>query len=479
MKYDRLRILAITSAPRRVRRLLGGLEPPGLPKAESMVVVVDGLAGGLRRLRRERFDAVFVDVSVIAKVPAAVRRLQRAALHVPVVTLLTDDTEGTAVEALKGGALEAFRAEAPALRAILRCLSHRKKAASELEDSRKRLQALFDHVPSAVLLADDAAQCVDANPAACRLLGYTRKELLKRSVWDVFHNLDKAEGSKLWKAFLARGSLGGEYEIQRKDGSGATAEFCAVAHIVPGLHLSVLRDISERRAADIRLQEYRVRLQALASELSLAEERERCRIASELHGRTVQSLGLCKIRLGTLREALPRAAERKLAEEIGALLDATIGDIRSLVFELSPPVLYELGFEPAVEWLAERFQQSHGIHCIVEDDRKLKPLAQELRVVLFQAVRELLANVAKHSRAKKVRVSLLRTGRRIEVAVEDDGVGFDAKSNKEPMETAKGFGLFHIQERMRLLGGEAQIESAPGKGARIRLQLPLAADEVR
>jgi signal transduction histidine kinase len=154
------------------------------------------------------------------------------------------------------------------------------------------------------------------------------------------------------------------------------------------------RVIANHRARQ-RINEYQVRLRSLASELALTGERERRRIAQQLHNEIGHSLALLKFKLGELRSA-GSGAER---EELMQLLERTIHASRTLTFELSPPVLHELGLGAALEWLAHQLEQNYGIVCQYSYDQQPKPLTEDLRVEVFQAVRELLTNVGKHSHA--------------------------------------------------------------------------------
>jgi signal transduction histidine kinase len=158
--------------------------------------------------------------------------------------------------------------------------------------------------------------------------------------------------------------------------------------------------------------------------------------------------------------------------EIGELIDQAIQYTRSLTFELSPPILYELGLEAALEWLTEQIQEQHGILIDFEDDRQSKPMSEEIRITLFKATRELLINIVKHAQASKAKVSILREDNSIRIRVEDDGVGFN------PLKTAClgktiGFGLFNIREKLNSIGGYLEIQSEPGQGTRITLVTPL------
>ncbi|UCD87211.1 MAG: PAS domain S-box protein, partial [Desulfobacterales bacterium] len=153
------------------------------------------------------------------------------------------------------------------------------------------------------------------------------------------------------------------------------------------------QEITERQRAEKRLLTYHKRLRSLASALSLAEERERRRIATEVHDHVGQNLAFAKLKLATLLKKISSSSEQKAADELNTLIDEAIRDTRFLVSEFGSPVLYELGFVPAVEWLTQQTQKRHGIVVDFEDDGQPKPLSDDVRVLLFQAVRELLANI--------------------------------------------------------------------------------------
>jgi signal transduction histidine kinase len=240
---------------------------------------------------------------------------------------------------------------------------------------------------------------------------------------------------------------------------------------------SLVQDITDRRQAEERLHAHHKRLRALASELSVVEARERRRLASYLHDHIGQNLAIAKIKLGELRQSASSRGMAASLDGIRNLLDETIQETRSLTFDLSPPILYELGFEPAVEWLTERMQKEHGLPCRFEDDGQAKPLEEDLRAVLFRSVRELLVNVVKHAHARSAKVSLRKEGGDMRIVVEDDGVGFESSGAELYPGQSGGFGLFSILERLTYFGGRVHIESEPGRGTRITLVAPLAPNE--
>ena len=142
------------------------------------------------------------------------------------------------------------------------------------------------------------------------------------------------------------------------------------------------------------------------------------------------------------------------------------------MFDLCPPFLYELGFEKALEWLVEDIQEQHGITTHFDSDGTLGPLDDDMRVLLYQSVRELFVNIVKHARAKHARLAVASDSGTITLCVEDDGCGIDENVTPFHMEKEGGFGLFRIQERFQYLGGGIKIESKPGQGTRIILMLP-------
>ncbi len=235
--------------------------------------------------------------------------------------------------------------------------------------------------------------------------------------------------------------------------------------------LTSIRDLSPDVEFAQRLQRYQEDLRTLAGQISLAEESERRRISSELHDGTIQNLVLARIHLETLRRSLASQGAERLADEINDLLQRSLEETRSLIFEISPPVLYELGLESAVEWLADHYRQRAGLEIVVISDDRRATLSDELRIVLFQASRELLINVIKHAQASRVTITLQHAVDWIEVIIEDDGRGFDQDTVASQPASKGGFGLFSIRERLKLLGAELEISSSPA-GSRMRIHAP-------
>lgn len=235
------------------------------------------------------------------------------------------------------------------------------------------------------------------------------------------------------------------------------------------------KEVAERREAESRLLENQSRLRSLASELTLAEERERRRISQMLHDRIGHALLLAKFRLKSQAEEQATADDGRFTGEMLELVDGVIDDTHSLTVEISPPVLYQFGFEAAAENFIERFEQEYNIKTAISTNGK-NPISDDVSVLLYQALRELLINVVKHAQADIVKVSIKNDGERIIVTIKDNGVGMDVSSAVYSEGSAKGFGLFSIRERLEPLGGSLRIISKLGRGTEVTLTAPLRND---
>jgi signal transduction histidine kinase len=229
----------------------------------------------------------------------------------------------------------------------------------------------------------------------------------------------------------------------------------------------VFRDITERKLAEERIIADQKQLRLLTAELLLTEERERHEIATALHDSLGPILAFSKRELGILQKsASPNIAES--LKNVSDNISEAIKQTRTLTFDLSPPTLYTLGFEIAIEELVEKFCQEHKLEYSFRNSDAPKPLTDPVKVLLYRSIREMLINIAKHAKAKLIKIALSMVENDIKIAIEDDGKGFDTSATKP-----KGLGLFSVRERLRHIGGKLEIESKRGKGTQITLTAPL------
>ena len=347
-----------------------------------------------------------------------------------------------------------------------------------LQESEERYRTLFEESKDAIYTTSRDGRFVDANRSTVDLLGYTLEEIVGLNVQEIYNTPE--DRLRFQQEIETFGSVR-EYEVQfrRKDGTPidclltATLQRDGDGNIVG--YQGIIRDITERKRTERQLMVNRQQLRRLAAELLLTEEQERRRIAVDLHDHIGQALAIAQIKLGALRACLDSPQQREAVSEVYDLVDQTVQDSSSLTFELSPPVLYELGFEAGVSWLARHVNKSHGLHVVVENDGEPKPLDEEISVLLFRALRELLINVVKHAQVGEATVQLQREADYMRIEIADEGIGFDSSQAPERAAVGGGFGLFSIRERLALLGGTFQVHSAPGRGTRCTLMAPLHA----
>jgi len=207
------------------------------------------------------------------------------------------------------------------------------------------------------------------------------------------------------------------------------------------------------------------------TELSLhllrAQEEERKRISRELHDETGQGLMILRLFLsGLTEEVVDEDFQGKVSEAI-LMLDRTISDLRRIIARLSPRALEELGLMGAIRKEAREFARSSGIRAKLALHREMPFMDHESEIALYRAVQESLTNISRHSQARNFSLSLEPAGGKIQLQIEDDGVGLHSRAN-----TGR-FGLFGMRERIAALGGAVRIRSKPGHGTRIKISLPL------
>ncbi len=234
--------------------------------------------------------------------------------------------------------------------------------------------------------------------------------------------------------------------------------------------------ITERTEKLVHSQE---QLRALATELNLAEQQERKRLAAELHDHLQNLLVLAKLKIGQgKRYAQPIPALIDLMKQLDEVLSDSLRYTRTLVAELSPPVLRDYGLPAALKWLGDYMQKHSMTVTVTVPEPNELTLPEDQAVLLFQSVRELLINSSKYSGTGEATVTLEQREGQLRIQVRDEGVGFDLTAATPAAGAPSGgvssrFGLFSIRERMMALGGSFDIQSAPGKGATATLTLPL------
>jgi PAS domain S-box-containing protein len=358
-------------------------------------------------------------------------------------------------------------------------ITERRRVEKALMESESRFRTIIQEAAIGIALIDRKGHIIEGNPALLAMLGFTPEELRGLEFTRIHHPDNAGVNCKVLQQLLA--GKQDVYRVEtryiRKDGwigwGRQSISLVREPGGKPQFAIALFEDITERRESESKIRAYQEQLRSLASELSLTEERERRQLATVLHDHIAQMLVMAKTKFDCLLESTLRRSLAKPVVEVQTLIDESIRHTRSLIFELSPPILYDLGFEPAIDWLAEHMQQQHGLVVEVEDDGQSKELDNEVRALLFRAVQELLFNVLQHAQVGHARVRMRREGDYLRVAVEDNGAGFAPEKLSAPAGKMAGFGLFSIRERLHYFGGRMRIDSIPGQVTSIILTIPL------
>jgi PAS domain S-box-containing protein len=363
----------------------------------------------------------------------------------------------------------------PATLHLLGDITERKEAAIALQESIRALTATLvaspvgiGHVKGRTLLW--------ANEAMYDLLQYQVHELAGKPASILYTDQEEYErvGRLLYSQSGSNAANSMDTRFRRKDGSLVDVyiktKFIDPSDVSLGI-IAAVTDISQRKQYEKALLDYQEQLRRLIHELSIVEERERRRIASDLHDSLGQDLALMRIKLASVLGESGKP-KKKALEEILAMTDKALQDAKDLTWDLSAPMLRELGLAPALHWLAEQTQDNYGLPTDFILEGSPAELDITLANTLFRMARELVLNAIKHSLCSRIRIILIFEEHSLTLAVEDDGVGFDISCLES--ERGGGFGLFNIRGIINSWGGKNEIVSQPGRGSRVMLVAPLA-----
>jgi two-component system NarL family sensor kinase len=340
---------------------------------------------------------------------------------------------------------------------------------SHADSDKAYLQLLIEHSPIAIVILNSSHQAKHCNPVFERMFGYTRAEIVDRN----FDELIAFGGTLDEAKRCTRSVLHGEKtnmvtRRRRKDGVWIDVDIHGIPLIVDGVLRGVYGlyvDITERTRAESSLRQ-------LSLELMHLQEKEKRRIARELHDATSQELALLSMRLGQLQRKLP-PQDLEMLELVNNIRDLTrqcTQKIRTASYLLHPPLLQEAGLVPAISWLAEGFAERTGIRVNVKISSKLGRLAEISELAIFRVVQESLSNVIRHSTSNVVDIRLSRRPGTIELSVTDRGaVGIPPTANHQPHHG--GVGIAGMRERLQELGGYLNVHSVSG-GMAVVARLP-------
>ncbi len=381
---------------------------------------------------------------------------------------------------------------------VVEDVTEQKRIVRRLERERKVLHSIVDSIPVMLVIWDKNFEHFQINKECERLLGWTHEDfrhlnvmesiypdpVYRQEVADFMQNLDP-----FWK----------EIRLVTKSGEIIDTSWTNVA-LTENLCIGIGLDIRSQKQAELELRktqkelEQRVQertaelntsnqelkqrseqLSRLTAELTMAEQRERQRIADILHDQLQQMLSVAKINIGALQSSISKDHPSiESAKEVEKLLSDSIDALRDLTYQLYPPILYKIGLGTALEWLVEDMRNKHKLNIEIEHNLPDNALSKPIREFMFQSAKELVYNIVKHAESKNVSIRVEKGKNSLTMTVKDAGKGFDPATVQIGSKEAKGFGLFSITERARYLQGKMEIDSAPGKGSKFEITIPIA-----
>lgn len=352
---------------------------------------------------------------------------------------------------------------------LVRDITDTAMAEERIRESEIRYRTLVEQAGDAILISDLQGKILVANPAASRMSQYDNTELLAKSV----HELTPAEQLREMPFKISELATGAtvtsERKLLRKDGSIIDVEITAKL-VTPDRFLAFVRDISERKQFEEELLKSREDLRKLSNYIAEVREEERLHISREIHDELGQHLTVLKMDVSRIAKKAV-AANDKIADDFKDILEA-INDmvlvVRRISTELRPGMLDDLGLVAAIEWYSQDFGKKTGIDVSFISNITDEDFSRERNIGIFRILQESLTNVARHAKATKADVSLVRHEGQIVLMIEDNGRGFDNSF----LENRNTLGLLGMKERARMMGGTYNIQSHAGSGTVVEVILP-------
>lgn len=361
---------------------------------------------------------------------------------------------------------------------IVKEISKRKKSEIELRESEQKFKMLFNNINDAVFVTQLSKEksygdFIEVNEIACKRLGYSKEEFLKLSPSAIISQKSIDDFNSFNDRLLKEGHVIFDIVHRAKDKKLIPVEINSHLFIYndkPTV-LSIARDITERKEAEERLKRSSKLLRELATHLQSIREEERTMIAQEIHDELGQVLTALKIQVSLLANKLNKNQEplKQKINSLADMIDSSVESVQRISSKLRPGILDELGLIAAIEWQAEEFEKLTNIKCSLVLPKEEIILERNKTTAIFRIFQEALTNIARHSEANKVVITLFNHQSNIYLEIQDYGKGI----TQEQIKDFKSLGIHGMRERAIVFGGQVSIEGIAGTGTKVKVEIPL------
>ena len=356
------------------------------------------------------------------------------------------------------------------LLAITRDVTEKKNTEIEIKQNEEKYKTLVEQAIDAIALYDETGKVLDVNTGSVKMLGYTKEELIGMSLKVILTEEEIVVNPVRYDILRKGKSTIKQRRMRRKDGSIVETEVRS-QQLPDGRFLSVIRDLTERIEAERELGASYKAIRKLTAHIQNIREEERTSIAREIHDELGQQLTVLKMDVSWLRKKMgvsDEVVKHKFIDLI-AMLDQTVNTVRRISSELRPSLLDDLGLVAAMEWQLGEFEKRSGLNTSFIHSGEDLQLPDLIRTALFRIFQESLTNVARHSDADLVTVTITKKNDKLILSIADNGKGFD----KQKIVEKKTLGILGMKERVSMIGGEYEIKSNFGKGTEVFVRVPL------
>jgi len=363
---------------------------------------------------------------------------------------------------------------------IMLDITSRKEAEQEVKEAKTLLEKTINSLNEVVLVVDPEERKITlANSAIEKIFGYKPSEIIGKNTEILHLNHAKFDefGKKSEAILENKGVFYTEFQMKHKNGSVIETE-----NTVSGIKekngwssgvVSVIRDVTNRKKTEERLHEYQESLKQLTTELSIVEEKQRKEFAANIHDHLSQLLVISQMKINDLKRQIQKEGQEKELEAISKHIAEALENSRKITYDLSPPVLYELGLVETMYWFTDKLNEEQNIRAKFTTNVKTLELPESKLIIVFRVIQELVNNVLKHAQANNLEIGFKAKKNSFEIKVADNGKGFRINGSLDTKFKKSGFGLFAVKERVNNLGGWFSVQSEPGIGTFIKITLPL------